>query len=79
MIVFDLFLQAPDFFRVREPPAQGFAFLLTGIEGIGSVEDRLPLTFEFDLEKLTDDRASAHLLDGGEMAQELLTEGAKLG
>jgi hypothetical protein len=62
-----------------EPPALGFSFLFTGIEGIGTGQNRVFLPFESKLQELTDDRPPAHLLDRGDMAEQFLPDLTKLG
>jgi hypothetical protein len=72
VVVFHSLLQAPDLFRVSEPPTDCFPAFLIGIEGIGTDEHRDIEVFPLGLKELTGDRSPAHLLQGGDVAEDFL-------
>jgi len=78
VVVFNLLLQPPDFLKIMKPAAYGFAFLFEAKEGIGPTESRFPFSLQLDLEKLSDDRASPHLFNQGDLGENFLTSLPKL-
>jgi hypothetical protein len=72
MVVFHLLLQSSNLLRVSKPAADRFPTLLIGIEGMRTDEHRDIEEFALALKELTGDRSPAHLLKGGDMAEDFL-------
>ncbi len=81
VVIFDLLLQLPDFVWITEPAAEGFTPDFLGEEGVRADQHRDIHDRPFGFKELTGDGASAHLLEGGDMAENVqanLTEFGEL-